>query len=282
MKLQQEFFDIYSQKNNYNKIIIDIDEENNSSEEKDYSNFENLDEEINYVNYLIKITQEKLLSYENNNNNKNNFNKNNEKKLTLTYQDILEINDQTNKDENMGLICAKSEDKINVEYNHLNEARQNLNQKKFDLNFGKQLGNNEELLSLGPYFNQLIISSKNNLPINLELIEPKQLKQKEEKEKFKLNQYKTIFDKENMSINTIDPIINENNANKIELNNFNPMKNLHVENKIRKDSVFSDIPCYGNLSSNPFMDPSLFSNISYLNGFNSFNVSLNKNENEVF
>ena len=102
MKLQQEFFDIYSQKNNYNKIIIDIDEENNSSEEKDYSNFENLDEEINYVNYLIKITQEKLLSYENNNNNKNNFNKNNEKKLTLTYQDILEIYDQTNKDENMG------------------------------------------------------------------------------------------------------------------------------------------------------------------------------------
>ena len=85
-----------------------------------------------------------------------------------------------------------------------------------------------------------------------------------------------------MSINNIDPIINENNANKIELNNFNPMKNLHVENKIRKDSVFSDIPCYGNLSSNPFMDPSLFSNISYLNGFNSFNVSLNKNENEVF
>ena len=42
MKLQQEFFDIYSQKNNYNKIIIDIDEEDNSSEEKDYSNFENV------------------------------------------------------------------------------------------------------------------------------------------------------------------------------------------------------------------------------------------------
>ena len=32
-----------------------MSEEDNSSEEKDYSNFENID-----VNYLIKITQEKL------------------------------------------------------------------------------------------------------------------------------------------------------------------------------------------------------------------------------
>ena len=263
-----------------------MSEEDNSSEEKDYSNFENIDEEINYVNYLIKITQEKLSLYENgntnNNNKKKNYKKNNkEKKLTLTYQDILEINDQTNNDGNTGLICAKSKDKINIEYNHLNDTKQNLNQKKFDLNFVKPF-NNEELLNLGPYFNQLIISSQNNLPINLEFVEQKQLKPKEEQEKFRLNHIKSIHDKENITINNMDVINNENNENKNDLNNFNPMKNLHVENRIRKDSIVSDIPYYGNMTNIPFMDPTLFNNNTYFNGFNYFNVSLNKNENEAF
>ena len=43
--------------------------------------FQNLDKEINNVNYLKKITQEKLLPY-NNDNNINNLN--NKKQLVLT------------------------------------------------------------------------------------------------------------------------------------------------------------------------------------------------------
>ena len=80
----------------------------------------------------------------------------------------------------------------------------------------------------------------------------------------------------------MDVINNENNENKNDLNNFNPMKNLHVENRIRKDSIVSDIPYYGNMTNIPFMDPTLFNNNTYFNGFNYFNVSLNKNENEAF
>ena len=120
------------------------------------------------------------------------------------------------------------------------------------------------------------------MPINLEFVEQKQLKPKEEQEKFRLNHIKSIHDKENITINNMDVINNENNENKIDLNNFNPMKNLHVENRIRKDSIVSDIPYYGNMTNIPFMDPTLFNNNTYFNGFNYFNVSLNKNENEAF
>ena len=70
MKLQKEFFEIYSSKNNYNKNVIDLDEENFSEdkEDKNYLKMQSVDDEIKYINYLIKITEQNLLTYENGNN----------------------------------------------------------------------------------------------------------------------------------------------------------------------------------------------------------------------
>ena len=63
MKLQKEFFEIYSSKNNYNKNVIDLDEENFSEdkEDKNYLKMQSVDDEIKYINYLIKITEQNLL-----------------------------------------------------------------------------------------------------------------------------------------------------------------------------------------------------------------------------
>ena len=69
VKLQKEFFDIYSIDHNYyNRKIIELNEDNFSND-KNYLRLQNLDDEINYISYLINITDEKLLEYENNNKN---------------------------------------------------------------------------------------------------------------------------------------------------------------------------------------------------------------------
>ena len=116
------------------------------------------------------------------------------------------------------------------------------------------------------------------MPILLEKIDPDAIKSNEvEKEKDLLNHYKIFGDKENI-INNNDTIINENNENKIEINNFNQIKNFHVENKIRKDSIISEFPYYGNFNNNFFIEPSLFN----MNCLNFYNMCLNKNENEVY
>ena len=149
MKLQKEFYDIYSSKIKYNKIVIDINEDN-YSEEKNYLNFSSLDEEINYINYLIKITQEKLLTFENG----DNFN-NEKKKLTLTYQDISKINEMKNNNGNSELLGVKSEDELIFEFLHEGDTKQYIKQKKPNINSGKQQCN-EEFLNYS-YSNKLHI-----------------------------------------------------------------------------------------------------------------------------
>lgn len=233
-----------------------------------------MDEEINYINYLIKITEEKLLSFENGSNHINN----NENKLTLTNKDILEMKDPINNNGNTGLLSVKSEDKFNVEIIHANDSKANAKQKKSEINSGKAQCN-EDYINLTSYSNQIFITSKNNKPIYLKEILPIQEKSKEvEKVKCGLNNFKNISDKENI-INNNDLIINENNENKNELINFNLMKNFYAENKIRKDSLISDYSCNGNFISNLFAEQGTFNN---MNNFNYYNMSLNKNENEVF
>ena len=236
-----------------------------------------MDEEINYINYLIKITQEKLLSFENGRNNINN----NEKKLTLTNKDILEMKDPINNNGNTGLLSVKSEDKFSVEIIQANDSKPNIKQKKPDINSNKAQGS-EDYINLTFYPNQLFITSKNNKPIHLKEIVPNQEKSKvDEKGKCGLNNFKNISDKENI-INNNDLINNENNENKSELNNWNLMKNYYVENKIRKDSLISDYSCNGNFINNLFAEQNGFNNMANTNNFNFYNICLNKNENEVF
>ena len=276
VKLQKEFYDIYSSNINYNKIVIDINEDN-YSEEKNYLNFPNIDEEINYINYLIKITQEKLLSFENG----DNFN-NGEKKLTLTYEDIFEINEKKNNNGNSDLLGIKSEDELIFEFLHGDGTKQNLKQKKSEINSGKAQYN-EEYLNSRSYSNILNITSKNNFPIRMEKIDlnPSKIKERGEKDKDGLNHYKAGNEKENI-INNNYLTNNENNENKSELINFNQMKNFHPDNKLRKDSIISDFSCYGNFNNNLYVEQSLFNNLNNTNGYNYYNMCLNKNENEVF
>ncbi len=263
--LQKEFYDIYSNNNRFNRIIINIDDDDNFSEENNYLKYQNLDEEINYVSYLIQITQEKLSAFENNNNIINN----NGNKLTLTYKDIFEVNEAMNNNENFGLIGAKSEDALKVDLIHSNETKQNIFPKKSDINLYKPQYN-DEYLNLCSYSNKLIINSPNNKPIQLEKIDLEAVKAKDsEKEKDLLNNFKMVNEKENI-INNNDLINNDNYENKNEIN-FNPIKYFHTDNKIRKDSVVSDFPYLSNFNSNFIIDPR-FNN---MNGFNFYNMYLN-------
>ena len=231
---------------------------------------QSLDEEINYINYLIKITEQKLLTYENCGNNFNNK----KKFLTLTFKDIMELIDKAHNNGKIGLISAKSDDKLNVEYVQSNNKKQNINQKK-SVDIQKKLQYNDDYSNLCEYSNKLSITSKNNKPIVLEKLDLKSDKINEnENEKDELIYLKPNHNKDNNNINN-ESINNENNEVRNEII-INSLKNFHTENKIGKDSVISDFSYYGNNNSNIFIDQSLFSNNNY------YFMCLNKSENEIF
>lgn len=275
MKLQKEFFDIYSIDHNYyNKKIIELNEDNFSND-KNYLRLQNLDDEINYISYLINITDEKLLEYENNNKNINNIN-NNPKTVTLTIKDIIELIDKKNNKEKVNLISVKSDDNLNLEFEQENEQNKNSNQKKTEVNHFKTLLD-DDFPNLCNFSNKLIISSKNKKPINIEKLDTKNIKYKEKEDltNFKINNN----ERDNInSINLNDFINGENNIFKNDANNLNPYKLFRQDNnRIRKDSIMSDYSNFGNLNNNIFLEQNLFNNM------NNFNLmSMNKLENEVF
>ena len=267
MKLQNEFFSIYSLENKFNKIIIELNEDN-FIEDKNYLHLQNLEDEINYISYLINITNQRLLEYENFNKNINN----NLKKLTLTIEDLYELINKTNNKEKVGLICVKSDDNLNLDFVHNNEPKQNSNKIKSEVNEIKTAFG--DIPHVYDFSNKLYISSKNNKPINIQKLDTKniQLKEKEELNKPKINNEKDVIS----IINIKDLINNENNEYKNDVININQNKNLHNDNKIRKDSLISDYSYYGNSNNDVFIDQNLFTNI------NNFNlITLNKLDNEV-
>ena len=274
MKLQKEFFDIYSIEDNYyNKKIIELNEDNFSND-KNYLKLQNLDDEINYISYLINITNEKLLEFENNNKNNNNIN-NNQKTLTLTIKDIIELIDKKNNKEKVNLISVKSGDNSNLDFVIEDERNKNLSQKKSEENHFKTLLD-DDFPNLFNFSNKLFISSKNNKPINVEKLDTKnfKFKEKEDLTNFKIN------NSERDIINIInfnDLINNENNDYKNDVININQNKIFRQDNRIGKDSIISDYSNFGNLNNNIFLEQNLFNNM------NNFNLmSMNKLENEVF
>ena len=267
MKLQNEFFSIYSLENKFNKIIIELNEDN-FIEDKNYLHLQNLEDEINYISYLINITNQRLLEYENFNKNINN----NLKKLTLTIEDLYELINKTNNKGKVGLICVKSDDNSNLDFVHNNEPKQNSNKIKSEVNEIKTAFG--DIPHVYDFSNKLYISSKNNKPINIQKLDTKniQLKEKEELKNPKINKEKDVIS----IINIKDLINNENNEYKNDVININQNKNLHNDNKIRKDSLISDYSYYGNSNNDVFIDQNLFTNI------NNFNlITLNKLDNEV-
>jgi len=276
VKLQKEFFDIYSIENNYNKKNnIELNEDNFISD-KNYLQLQNLDDEINYISYLINITNEKLLKYENNDQNNNNINNNNQKSLTLTIKDIMELIDKKNNKEKVNLIYVKSGDNLNLDFVQEDERNKNSNQKKSEENHFKTLFD-DDFPNLFNFSNKLFISSKNNKPINIEKLDTKNIKFKEKEDltNFKIN------NNERDIINIInfnDLINNENNDYKNDIISINQNKFFRQDiNRIRKDSIISDYSNFGNLNNNIFLEQNLFNNM------NNFNLmSINKLENEVF
>ena len=267
MKLQNEFFSIYSLENKFNKIIIELNEDN-FIEDKNYLHLQNLEDEINYISYLINITNQRLLEYENFNKNINN----NLKKLSLTIEDLYELINKTNNKGKVGLICVKSDENLNLDFVHNNEPKQNSNKIKSEVNEIKTAFG--DIPHVYDFSNKLYISSKNNKPINIQKLDTKniQLKQKEELNKPKINNEKDVIS----IINIKDLINNENNEYKNDVININQNKNLHNDNKIRKDSLISDYSYYGNSNNDVFIEQNLFTNI------NNFNlITLNKLDNEV-
>ena len=276
MKLQKEFFDIYSIENNYNKKNnIELNEDNFISD-KNYLQLQNLDDEINYISYLINITNEKLLKYENNDQNNNNINNNNQKSLTLTIKDIMELIDKKNNKEKVNLIYVKSGDNLNLDFVQEDERNKNSNQKKSEENHFKTLFD-DDFPNLFNFSNKLFISSKNNKPINIEKLDTKNIKFKEKEDltNFKINNNERDIIN---NINFNDLINNENNDYKNDIISINQNKFFRQDiNKIRKDSIISDYSNFGNLNNNIFLEQNLFNNM------NNFNLmSMNKLENEVF
>ena len=276
MKLQKEFFDIYSIENNYNKKNnIELNEDNFISD-KNYLQLQNLDDEINYISYLINITNEKLLKYENNDQNNNNINNNNQKSLTLTIKDIMELIDKKNNKEKVNLIYVKSGDNLNLDFVQEDERNKNSNQKKSEENHFKTLFD-DDFPNLFNFSNKLFISSKNNKPINIEKLDTKNIKFKEKEDltNFKINNNERDIIN---NINFNDLINNENNDYKNDIISINQNKFFRQDiNRIRKDSMISDYSNFGNLNNNFFLEQNLFNNM------NNFNLmSMNKLENEVF
>ena len=276
MKLQKEFFDIYSIENNYNKKNnIELNEDNFISD-KNYLQLQNLDDEINYISYLINITNEKLLKYENNDQNNNNINNNNQKSLTLTIKDIMELIDKKNNKEKVNLIYVKSGDNLNLDFVQEDERNKNSNQKKSEENHFKTLFD-DDFPNLFNFSNKLFISSKNNKPINIEKLDTKNIKFKEKEDltNFKINNNERDIIN---NINFNDLINNENNDYKNDIISINQNKFFRQDiNRIRKDSIISDYSNFGNLNNNIFLEQNLFNNM------NNFNLmSMNKLENEVF
>ena len=276
MKLQKEFFDIYSIENNYNKKNnIELNEDNFISD-KNYLQLQNLDDEINYISYLINITNEKLLKYENNDQNNNNINNNNQKSLTLTIKDLMELIDKKNNKEKVNLIYVKSGDNLNLDFVQEDERNKNSNQKKSEENHFKTLFD-DDFPNLFNFSNKLFISSKNNKPINIEKLDTKNIKFKEKEDltNFKINNNERDIIN---NINFNDLINNENNDYKNDIISINQNKFFRQDiNRIRKDSIISDYSNFGNLNNNIFLEQNLFNNM------NNFNLmSMNKLENEVF
>ena len=247
--VQPNFYDLnFNEDKNINKL----NEENNNEKK---SLLKNIDKEINEVNYLTKIVNEKLLFYKG---DPNNNDINNKKVINIPYKDffILNNNNDTNNNNN-GFIALKSENGIKLELSKAKSAKLQ-DQKKSDNNNDINQYTNEEYLNVSSLSNKLYITSNNNMPINLIKIDLKNFKNKKENEKDKeeinnINNYNTEKENENfLNYNNIDfnNINNYNNIinyNKGDIN-FSPFKNYNFDNKNRKDSLISDFSFYGNIN----------------------------------
>ena len=240
IELQPEFYDFFlSKKNNINELEENID--NN----KNLLALSKLDDEINYVNYLINLMKTKLLSHQCHDiqsDDINNFIIHNGKKINIPYKELLQLN---NNKTNIGLLAAKSESGLKVESAYINDPKNIIDQKKLDMSFGK-LQYNEEYLNLCSFANRLYLTSNNNNKINLTTIESKNNKHIKEKEE--ISNFHIPNENENL-LNNNNYFVNNNNINENKCDiNFGIFKTNHIDNKNRKDSIVSDFSFNGNLN----------------------------------
>lgn len=246
VQLQPEFYELFL--NREKNFRAEFEEKNNEND-KNILELHKYNEEINYVNYLTNVIKERLLSYQCHNiesDDINNFININGKKINIPNKELSKLNNE--KSDNIGFLTAKSESGLRVEFSHVNDPKNIIDQKKTDMNFGK-LQYNEEYLNLCGFSNRLYITSYNNCPISVKKIEPKINKNVKEKEE--VNNFQFRNENENL-LNTSNCLIYYNNENKCDIS-FGSKHN-HNDNKNRKDSLVTDFSFsfYGNLNNFSF------------------------------
>ena len=251
IKLLPEFYNLKS-KNDEN--IIELDEEK-SNADANMLKIEKINREISFVDNLIKKEKEKLLFLQNMEKESSINSKG--KILNILYKEFIQLNNCKNN--SFGLIVAKSEGGLKIEVTHIDDSKNIMDRKKTDMNIGK-LQYNDEYLNLCSFSNRLYITSNNNNPINLIKVDSKNIKTTKEKEEISNNNFQFKNENENLlNYNNIFPV--NNDENKYEMS-YGLIKNNSIDNKIRKDSIFSDFSFCGNLNSfNPEINRIINNNI---------------------
>ena len=208
--VQPNFYDLnFNEDKNINKL----NEENNNEKK---SLLKNIDKEINEVNYLTKIVNEKLLFYKG---DPNNNDINNKKVINIPYKDFFILNNN-------------------------NDINQYTNEEYLNM---PSLSNKLYITSN----NNMPI---NLIKIDLKNFKNKNENEKDKEEINNIINYNTEKENENfLNYNNIDfNNINNNYNNIINYNkgdiNFSPFKNYNFDNKNRKDSLISDFSFYGNIN----------------------------------
>ena len=146
IKLRPDFFRLNIYENNSDIISLeenDEDEEKSIEKNKDKENLINsIEKEINYVNNLIHITDEKLLMYENNNN------LNIENKNYINTPEKININNNKDKKSKKKLFSVINYENVNNNRHNKENIIPNMNN-NFDEKFKKDNYENENELIFG-------------------------------------------------------------------------------------------------------------------------------------
>ena len=134
------------------------------NENENQKKINNIQKEINFIDDLIKKTNERLKAFENSKDNNNKY---------LIYEDICELNG-LNKDNNYHLIGIKNgnNNKLKFEFQNIEEPNKLYLEKKRYMN-DEKLQYNKEYLNYCTYSNRLYIDSMDSKsPLDIFLIEP--------------------------------------------------------------------------------------------------------------
>ncbi len=199
------------------------------NEDEKQNKINNIQKEINFVESLIKKTNEKLKLFENYNDKKNKY---------LIYEDICELNGiKSNKNSHLiGIKNNNSNAKLKFEFQNIEQPNKLYERKKKDME-DEKLQYNKDFLDFCTFSNRLYVnSSDSKSPLDIFLIEPKNQAQEQIIENDKTN---LINIKNEQFDDKFLDIMKGNINNNIYFNE---------QNNLRKDSFNSELSFFENNS----------------------------------